>query len=294
MSHKGHNFNILTCLDSAEMASARQQELDIPRNVAAALGRSAVEAARVGYYLNREGGKVDWSQAVQSACTAKLSIAPDDHLPHCDLKSFPQTRVQVTNETTLGASFRLVEAGMRPLALNFANGIHPGGGFLGGARAQEEVLCRSSALYSTLVGDPMYAAHRKRNRPDSSNWAIYSPGVPVFRTDDGTPLDRSWLLSFITCAAPYAPVIGQPEAGDLLQIRIQRVLAIAQAYDHSVLVLGAWGCGAFANDPYRTARDFRQALENDFRGAFSDIVFAITDWSPVGRFLRPFRDVFCQ
>lgn len=64
MSHIGDNFNILTCLDSAEMASARQQELNIPRNVAASLGRSAVEAARVGYYLNREGGKVDWSQAV--------------------------------------------------------------------------------------------------------------------------------------------------------------------------------------------------------------------------------------
>jgi uncharacterized protein (TIGR02452 family) len=77
-----------------------------------------------------------------------------------------------------------------------------------------------------------------------------------------------------------------------LQHRIHRVLAIAQAYGYSVLVLGAWGCGAFANDPRRTAIDFRQALENDFCGAFSDIVFAITDWSPERRFLGPFRDVF--
>jgi len=57
-------------------------------------------------------------------------------------------------------------------------------------------------------------------------------------------------------------------------------------------VLGAWGCGAFENDPHRTARDFRQALEHDFGGAFSDIVFAITDWSPERKFLGPFRDVF--
>lgn len=106
---------------------------------------------------------------------------------------------------------------MRPLALNFANGIYPGGGFLGGARAQEEVLCRSSALYQTLVDDPMYEEHRRRPLPDSTDWAIYSPDVPVFRMDDGTALHHPWLLSFITCAAPYAPVIGQPQAGDLLQ-----------------------------------------------------------------------------
>jgi uncharacterized protein (TIGR02452 family) len=147
-------------------------------------------------------------------------------------------------------------------------------------------------LSQTLFGDPMYEEHRKRRLPDSSDWAIYSPDVPVFRTDDGTAIAHPWLLSFITCAAPYAPTIGQPDAGDLLQRRIHRVLAIARAYEHSALVLGAWGCGAFGNDPHRAAIDFRQALETDFGGAFSDIVFAITDWSPERRFLAPFRDVF--
>jgi uncharacterized protein (TIGR02452 family) len=205
---------------------------------------------------------------------------------------FPETRIQVTNETTLGASRRLVESGLKPVALNFANGIHPGGGFLSGARAQEEVLCRSSALYQTLIDDPMYQEHKERPRPDSTDWAIYSPDVPVFRTDDGTELERIWLLSFITCAAPYAPAIGQPEAGDLLQKRIYRILTIAEAYGYSVLVLGAWGCGAFANDTHRTAIDFRRALEVRFSGAFSEIVFAITDWSLERRFLGPFRDIF--
>ena len=138
----------------------------------------------------------------------------------------------------------------------------------------------------------MYQEHRKRHRLDSSDWAIYSSHVPVFRKDDGTELERPWLLSFITCAAPYAPALGQPEAGDLLQKRIHRVLAIARAYEYSVLVLGAWGCGAFANDPQRTATDFRQALEGDYDGAFSEIVFAIADWSPERKFLGPFRDVF--
>jgi uncharacterized protein (TIGR02452 family) len=70
------------------------------------------------------------------------------------------------------------------------------------------------------------------------------------------------------------------------------VLAIARAYGYTALVLGAWGCGAFGNDTHRTASDFRQALENEFDQVFSDIVFAITDWSPERRFLGPFRQAF--
>ena len=294
MTGQENSLVILPCLDSAEMAAARRRELDIPRVVAAALGRSAVEAGVTGYYFTRAGEKVDLARLVNTACSAKRSIPPNAPLPNHDRSPFPGTRVRVTNETTLGASLRLVDSGLRPLALNFANGIHPGGGFLGGARAQEEVLCRSSALYRTLLNDRMYEEHRKRPRPDSTDWAIYSPDVPVFRTDDGTELDQPWLLSFISCAAPYAPAIGQPESGDLLQRRIHRVLSIAKGFGYSALVLGAWGCGAFGNDPYRTAVDFRQALESNFRRSFSDIVFAITDWSPERRFLGPFRDVFAD
>lgn len=292
MTDTSTSLKVLPCLDSKDMASSRQHELDMPHNKASELGHSAVEALRLGYYLNRAGSKVDWSRRVRCACSSKLSIAPDAPLPTSGRTQRPETRVQVCNETTLQASQRLVQAGLRPLALNFANGIHPGGGFLHGSRAQEEVLCRSSALYGTLLGDPMYAYHQGRPQPDSSDWVIYSPDVPVFRSDDGAELDRPWLLNFLTSAAPFAPKIGQPEAGNLLQKRIHRVLAVASAYGHEALVLGAWGCGAFGNDPNRTARDFRTALEMDFRGHFSDVVFAVTDWSPERKFLGPFQDVF--
>jgi uncharacterized protein (TIGR02452 family) len=57
-------------------------------------------------------------------------------------------------------------------------------------------------------------------------------------------------------------------------------------------VLGAWGCGAFRNDPARTARDFREALLGPFLGAFREIAFAVVDWSPERRFLGPFRAAF--
>jgi uncharacterized protein (TIGR02452 family) len=285
-------LEILSCLDSEEMAASRRHELNIARDVAAMLGRSAVNAARNGFYVTTDGQEVVWRDAVEAACAARRSIPADAPLPRNEQGPFTQTQVQVTNETTLGASRRLAERGLRPLALNFANGVQPGGGFLAGARAQEEVLCRSSALYQTLIDDPMYEEHRKRPLPDFTDWAIYSPDVPIFRRDQGTALPAPWLLSVLTCAAPYAPDTGQPQAGDLLQKRIHRVLAIARAFGHVTLVLGAWGCGAFENDPHRTATDFRQALEHDYRGAFSDIVFAIADWSPERRFLGPFRDVF--
>ena len=285
-------LKLLPCLDSAEMGSRRQNELNIGRDTAAMLGASAVEITTQGNYQNRTNKKVDLSHFLQLAHNKKVSIAPDAALPMYEPVTFSETLVQVTNETTLDASRQLVESGLKPLALNFANGIQPGGGFLNGARAQEEVLCRSSALYSTLIGDPMYEAHQHRPRPDSTSWSIYSPDIPIFRTDDGMELEKPWLLSFITCAAPYAPSIGQPESGDLLQQRIHRVLEIARAYGYTTLVLGAWGCGAFGNDANRTALDFRQALENEFQGAFADVIFAITDWSPERRFLGPFRDVF--
>lgn len=256
------------------------------------LGLSAKVAAETGGYQLRSGERVDIGRLVKNALEAKRSIPPDQTLPAGSRARFASTRVEVTNETTLGASKRLVDLGLKPLALNFANGLSPGGGFLAGARAQEEVLCRSSALYLTLEGDDMYSAHEKRELPDSSDWAIVSPDVPVFRLDDGSEIDHPWTLSFITCAAPYAPSVGQPRSGDLLEKRICRVLQISAASGYSALVLGAWGCGAFGNDPWRTARDFRQALEGEFSGAFSDVVFAVADWSPERRFLGPFRDVF--
>jgi hypothetical protein len=104
---------------------------------------------------------------------------------------------------------------------------------------------RCTAFWWTLIDDPC-----TRSTADArcQTLPIYSPDVPIFRIDQGTALPAPWLLSFLTCAAPYAPDIGQPQAGDLLQKRTHRVLAIARAFGHVTLVLGAWGCGAFEND----------------------------------------------
>ena len=283
-------LRLLPALDDDHLADLRRRELDLPRGRALHLGVSAVEAIREGGYALPDGRWVDWAALVQHAVAAKRSIHPDDALPAPAAQQFELTTVPVTNETTLGAARRLVDRGVRPLALNFANGVQPGGGFLHGARAQEETLCRSSALFGTLEGDPMYAAHAGRALPDSTAWAILSPDVPVFRTDDGADLPDPWLASFITCAAPYAPRVGRQASLELMAERIPRVLEIAHAFGYVHLVLGAWGCGAFFNDPTAVAAIFRKALEGPFAGAFEEVVFAITDWSPERRFLGPFRD----
>lgn len=284
---------ILPCLDSPDMAEARRRELSIPVGKASELGRSAVAIATQGWYLHRPGHKVDISDLVQAACAGKRSFAPGAPLGGEAPLAYATNWAQVTNETTLGAARRLVEAGnRRVIALNFANGLHPGGGFLDGARAQEETLCRSSALYLTLKDDPMYAAHLLAGSPASSEWTIYSPEVPVFRSDDGALLEQPWLLSFLTCAAPYAPAVGAERSAGLLRQRIHRVLEVAQAMGHTTIVLGAWGCGAFHNDVRRVARDFREALDGPFRDAFIEVVFAVADWSPERRTLGAFREAF--
>lgn len=91
------------------MAEARRRELDIRRDVAEELGRTAVEIARNGFYFNAAGERVDIGELVAKAVSAKQSLPPDILLPTSQRRSFPETRIQVANETTLGASRRLVE-----------------------------------------------------------------------------------------------------------------------------------------------------------------------------------------
>lgn len=75
------SLRILACLDSPARAADCQRALRLPRAHAAALGRSAVEAIRQGYYLDETGTRVDWRAAVEAAHAAKRSLRPEDPLP---------------------------------------------------------------------------------------------------------------------------------------------------------------------------------------------------------------------
>lgn len=269
----------------------------ISREQAAQLGNETVDILHAGRYQLDDGQTVDIREMVQLAVAGTVSYPPDT-LPPEILPGNQQTQFEVRNETTLKAAHRLVEKGQPVAALNFASASHPGGGFLSGARAQEESLARSSGLYACLSGNPMYEFHQTRRDPLYTNYVIYSPNVPVFRTDEGELLKQPWPCSFITSPAPNAKVVLERDRsrhGEIhraLAERIYKVLAIARFHGHGVLILGAWGCGAFGNDSQEVAELFAEELHGPFRGVFTHIVFAITDWSEEKRFIGPFAKVF--
>jgi|GEM_PF-4983582 len=88
---------------------------------------------------------------------------------------------------------------------------------------------------------------------------VWSPRCPVFRKDDGDLLDEPHLATFITSPAPNAGAAGDtrpdelPQIRDVLRQRAEYVLALAASHGYKRLVLGAWGCGVFRNDPQLVA-----------------------------------------
>ncbi|GAB2574873.1 TIGR02452 family protein [Paractinoplanes abujensis] len=212
---------------------------------------------------------------VERAVAGTRLYLPDTPLPP---PPGPRTAaITVTGETTLAAARRL---GGDVAALVFASARSPGGGFLNGREAQEESIARSSALYPCLraAGD-FYSYHRAHKDLSYSDRVIYSPGVPVFRDDDGELLDQAYEVSFLTAAAPnLTEIVRQqpslaPGVPTVLERRAARILAIAAAHGHRRLVLGAWGCGVFGNDPAVVADIFARVLREC--AWFDEVVFAV-------------------
>lgn len=171
--------------------------------------------------------------------------------------------------------------------LNFASARNPGGGYVRGAKAQEEALCRASALYETLLEAPeYYEIHRAGRSTFYTDRVIHSPGVPVFRDDRGELLDTPFRAGFLTSPAPNAGTIRRQEPERAAEIpaalarRAERVLETATLHGYPRLVLGAWGCGVFQNDPTEVAEAFRALLAGRFAGVFERVVFGVLDRNP--------------
>jgi uncharacterized protein (TIGR02452 family) len=275
------------------------QPAHVNRTRAARIAQDTLAILHDGSYTSPSGRKVDLGDLIDRSITGTQSYPPRSSVPE-SVPGDRQTVIEVVNETTLAAGKRLSDAGHRVAALNFASAKNAGGGFLGGSRAQEESLARSSALYAAIRDNPMYAHHRRGSDAMYSNYAIYSPDVPVFKDDGGTLLEGPWLCSFITAPAVNAKVVlgrnpsRKQQIADEMWRRVLKVLGIAARHDHDTLVLGAWGCGVFGNDPVEIAGLFRRALEENFAGAFAQVVFAVTDSSADGRTIGPLEQAFAR
>ncbi|GGY41081.1 TIGR02452 family protein [Streptomyces omiyaensis] len=211
-------------------------------------------------------------------------------------------RIEVTGESSLRAARRMTgaDAGAPVAVLNFASARNPGGGYLNGAQAQEEALCRSSALHATLLRVPAFYAHHRGERDAFyTDRVIHSPRVPVFRDDRGALLADPFTVGFLTSPAPNAGVVHrrEPERAHrlpaVLASRAERVLETAAAAGYRRIVLGAWGCGVFRNAPADVAGAFRALLTGDgrFAGHFDETVFAVLDRASGTPTLAAFRRV---
>lgn len=255
-----------------------------------------------GGYRLPDGHEVRIAEAVAASADATRGHGPDplDVVPGTDRR----TSFEVTGESSTEAARRLTSAAPGPVAvLNFASARNPGGGYLNGAQAQEEALCRASALYTTLLRVPgHYAHHREDRSPFYSDRVIHSPAVPVFRDDRGGLLREPFAVGFLTSPAPNAGVIARRSPDEAHRIpavlarRAERVLEVAVAGGYRRLVLGAWGCGVFRNDPARVAGAFRGLLAPGarFGGHFDEIVFAVLDRTGGGTTLGAFRTAFAE
>ena len=180
---------------------------------------------------------------------------------------------------------------------NFASATNPGGGVRKGSHAQEESLCRISTLYPALNTEAnwkrFYKMHRERHDARYTDACIYTPDIVICKSDidipQRLPCDRWCKADVLTCAAPNLrtrpnnqmnPGTDLPvkmSDAELLAIhksRANHIISVAVEQHIDILILGAFGCGAFKNNPEIVARAYREVLPN-FMNSLQTVVFAI-------------------
>lgn len=197
-----------------------------------------------------------------------------------------RAEILVKADTTFSVARKYCSVG-RVAVLNFANPETPGGGVQNGAMAQEECLCRSSNLYACLCAENVftdyYLYHRTLHNAFYSDRVIYTKNITVFKDDSEVPQimpKEAWFtVDVITCAAPYLAkrkYTNLTALKHLFKQRIQNILETAIDNEAEVIVLGAFGCGAFKNPPNIVSEAFREVIcGREYRDCFRKIVFAI-------------------
>lgn len=206
--------------------------------------------------------------------------------------------LRVANEASVKAVLDFCANKERVAVLNFASAKNPGGGFLNGAMAQEEALAASSGLYRTLTAHrEYYDLNRAFGSMIYTDTAIYSPDVVFFRDDRFRLLEQPVTASVLTLpAVNFGQVLFKGEDPDTAKRAMRRRMKLAltafAAMGDRNLVLGAYGCGVFRNDPKDVARWWKELLEEGFSSLFEQITFAVLDTSKNKSCISAFEEIF--
>lgn len=196
-------------------------------------------------------------------------------------------RIMVSKKRTLRAARILCKRRADRVAiLNFASATRPGGGVTTGSNAQEECLCRTTTLYKCLTAKEadkkFYQPHRDAGNPLHNDDIIFTPDVVLITNDHHDPLPCHLHVDVISCSAPNLrpPKHGEPvnitdeELYNLHVSRARQILNVAALHEATYVVLGAFGCGAFMNDPNIVAKAYAEVIK-DYMKQFKRIEFAI-------------------
>lgn len=272
-------------------------------NYLISIARDTIHLGDLGFYFNKYGEKVfikdDINFMNDNTCVYK-----SDNKNFVD--SFIKEKLSLENlivmdRTTNDSieSWSSVEDISKIIVLNFASAKNPGGGFLKGRRTQEEQLCYTSMLYKSLITKmkDYYEVNRNNLRDGLyNNIAIYSKRVPFIRNSK-YDLIRPLLADVVTC-----PAVNRREAefnsvsnAEILFEMYNRCNLVIETImenleDNCVIILGAFGCGAFKNNPSQVANIFKLLLNN-----YRDIIIkrnVIVEFAiPKGPNLNVFKEI---
>lgn len=267
-----------------------------------AMAKETLQIMKQGYYEpDTEQKRITIKEAMEHSIRDSILISPAEGETLLETYAVsascgqPETRVE--NLSTVDAIRILAEEGKTGIGvLNFASAKNPGGGFLNGAKAQEESLTVSSALYPTLTAHEEYYRENRANRSMMYlDYGIYSPDVVFFR--DGTfrltptPVTAS-VLTLPAVNMGQALLKGEdPEkARQVMRRRMKLALAIFAEQGAKRLVLGAYGCGVFRNDPREVAAWWKELLAEGMGRHFSSVFHAVLDHSKGQNCIRAFQE----
>lgn len=202
------------------------------------------------------------------------------------------TIITLIEGTSVDATMR--NADTKTCVLNFASYKTPGGLFLDGSSAQEESLCHASTLFNVLSRFPGYYDENRLmlNRALYTNRAIYSRDICFEHNESVCHAD------VLTCAAPNKRAaqkkchVSNEENYSVLHDRIDFALSVAAENEPETLILGAYGCGVFGQDPTEVAEIFKSLLNDKYQGVFKVVVFAIPN--AAGANFKAFQSVFAN